>query len=57
MSRPKNPYRLSAVSQSTGLTVIVSAMSDDYHSSVYSGYGVRVIIFFKAITFSPSQAN
>lgn len=42
MLRPKNPYRISAVGQNTGVTAIVSAMSDDYHSTFFSGYGVRV---------------
>ncbi|XP_031617478.1 sodium channel protein Nach-like [Contarinia nasturtii] len=42
--RPKEPRRTSSCGYQTGLTVILTPMSDDYHSSFFSSYGVRVLV-------------
>ena len=49
MLRSKNPYRISAVGHGAGLVVIVAPMTDDYHSTFFSGYGVRVMLFSQNI--------
>lgn len=42
LSMPKKPRRTSSCGFQTGLTTILTALSDDYHSSIYSSYGFRV---------------
>lgn len=41
---PKNPRRTSSCGFQTGLITILTALSNDYHSSIYSSYGFRVSI-------------
>lgn len=48
-SMAKEPRRISSCGFDTGLTVILTPNSDDYHSSFFSSYGIRVI--FIRITF------
>lgn len=42
MLRPKDPRRTSTCGHQTGLIAIVTPMSEDYHSSFFSSYGLRV---------------
>lgn len=44
--RPKKPYRISAVGHNAGLMAIITPMIDDYHTTFFSGFGVRVILLF-----------
>lgn len=44
MLRPKRPLRMSAVGHNAGLMAIVTPMTADYHSTFFSGYGVRVML-------------
>ncbi|XP_055295176.1 sodium channel protein Nach-like [Sitodiplosis mosellana] len=44
LSRPKQPRRISSCGFQTGLTVILTPNTDDYHSSLFSSYGIRVLI-------------
>lgn len=39
---PKQPRRTSSCGYQTGLSVILTPMNDDYHSTFFSSYGVRV---------------
>lgn len=44
MLRPKDPRRTSTCGHQTGLTAIVTPISEDYHSSFFSSYGLRVML-------------
>lgn len=43
-SIPKSPRRVTACGFQTGLSVIMSPESDDYHTTVIGSYGFRVLI-------------
>lgn len=41
-SMPKSPRRVTACGFQTGLTVLVRPMMNDYHTTFFSSYGIRV---------------
>lgn len=42
--RSKYPFRTSAAGPNSGLMIVINAMTNDYHSTFFSGYGVRVML-------------
>lgn len=46
LCKAKKPYRISAVGHNAGLMAIITPMIDDYHTTFFSGFGVRVILLF-----------
>lgn len=52
---PKNPRRTSSCGFQTGITTILTALTDDYHSSFYSSFGFRVRSTSKSPTKKKSR--